>query len=100
VTTRPIPIRLRDLRLGEEFVTAITHRLGRVLEWGHVRPRGYWRQTGDPRPRWPVVLCQVGAQRLLLSPEVVVLVGASRQHWRIADASPGRWAERISAGVA
>jgi hypothetical protein len=96
---RLVPIRLGDLRISEEFETSLTHRRGHVIAWGHVRPSGYWSRSGALRPRWPAVLCQVGARRMLLSPELVVLVEGTRQHWRIADASPSRWAERVSERV-
>ena len=91
-----VPVHLRDLLLGEEFTTAITRRRGRVIAWGHMRPPGYWsRRDGEPRPRWPAVLCWVGGQEMRLSPEIVVLVGRDRIHWRTSDASASRWAKTL-----
>ena len=95
MTARKVPVRLGDLRISEEFETAIAHRHGRVLEWGHVRPSGYWQRQGEPRPKWRAVLCQIGATQVILAPELVVLVEGTRSHWRVGDTAPGRWSERL-----
>jgi len=60
---------LGDLRLSEEFHTVVKGRPGLVLDWGHVRDG------------LPVVVAQVQGQRLLLRPELVVLVDDDRPHW-------------------
>lgn len=92
-----VPIHLGELRLNEEFITSCLHRRGRVLDWGHVRPCGYWSRQGEERPRWPTVLCSLDGRTALLSPELVVLVERTRPHWRIADCQISRWAEPLRA---
>jgi hypothetical protein len=92
-----IQIRLRDLRLNEEFVTCCLSLHGRVLDWGHVRPSGYWSRNGEERPRWPAVMCSVQGQTMLLAPDLVVLVERSRPHWRLSDIQVNRWADFLRA---
>ena len=69
---------LSELRLSEEFRTTLTHRPGLVLDWGHIRVPHH---SGPPRSRLPVVVAQIQGQRLLLRPELVVLVDDDRPHW-------------------
>jgi len=89
-----IPLRLRDLRLCDDFETAVQHLRGRVLDWVHIRPSGKLKK-GEHRPRWQAVLCQIGAREVTFSPDLVVLVAPSRIHWRIGDGAPGRWAKTL-----
>jgi len=93
--TRKVPIRLGDLRISEEFETAVAHRHGHVVAWGHVRPSGYWHRMGEERPRWPAVSCHVEGRECIYSPDLVVLVERERAHWRVGDTAPGRWSERL-----
>ena len=95
MTTRKVPIRLGDLRISEEFETAVAHRHGHVIAWGHVRPAGYWSRMGQERPRWPAVLCSVDGRECIYSPDLVVLVERERAHWRVGDTAPGRWSKRL-----
>ncbi len=73
---------LSELRLSEEFRTTLTHRPGLVLDWGHIRvPYHSGPRLKGYRRRLRVVVAQVQGQRLLLRPELVVLVDDDRPHW-------------------
>ena len=93
---RKVPIRLGDLRISEEFETAVAHRHGHVVAWGHVRPAGYWSRRGEERPRWPAVLCSVDGRECIYSPDLVVLVERERRTGALpmrhrADGPRGWW---------
>lgn len=87
--TRLVPIRLCDLVLGEEFVTSLTRRQGRVLTWGHVR----WEDASGRRTRVRSVLVAYGTEQKIQRADLTVLVPSDRTHRRISDEA--RWNELL-----
>jgi hypothetical protein len=86
-----VPIRLRDLRLNEEFWTSLRRELGRVIDWGHVidvEPR-----TGR-MTRVRACLCRFGIEERIHSAELVVLVPFDRPHCR-HEADEDRWSQLL-----
>ena len=74
-----VPIRLRDLRLAEEFRTACSGHLGIVADWGHVVDVD--ERTGR-RTRVRAIKVRYGTVERIHSPEFVVLVPFDRPHAR------------------
>lgn len=87
--TRLVPVRLCDLTIGEDFVTSLTRRQGRVLTWGHV----LWEDASGRRTRVRSVLVAYGTEQKIHRAEMTVLVSADRTHRRISDES--RWTELL-----
>ena len=82
-----VPVRLRDLRLAEEFETSLTHQRGRVIDWGHVLDAD---RTGRVT-RVRAVMVRFGTVEKIHSAELVVLVPFNRPHVR-QDNDEQRWA--------
>ncbi len=88
---RLVPIRLRDLRLNEEFWTSVRRELGRVIARGHVldvEPR-----TGR-MTRVRACLCRFGMVERIHSAELVVLVPFDRPHCR-HEPGEDRWVQLL-----
>jgi hypothetical protein len=88
-----VKLTLVDLRLSEEFRTALTGEPGLVLDWGHIRSRS----DRPPRHHIPVVVAQVAGKRKLLPPNLLVLVDEDRPHWS-SDRRPEpavRWKQYV-----
>ena len=85
-----VPIQLGSLLIGEEFTTSCLGHPGRVLGWGsvqHVEHAGMRRVVTN----LPCVEAVVDGHAKQLSPELLVLVPATRSHTRIADLDPDRF---------
>lgn len=96
--TRPalVPVRLRELRIAEEFVTACSGQLGIVADWGHVldvEPR-----TGRST-RVRAVKVRYGGVERIHSGEMVVLVPHDRPHARLPK-DGDRWAAPLEGPAA
>jgi hypothetical protein len=89
---RLIPVPLRDLLYGEEFVTSLTRQRGSVVDTGHV----LWEdRTGRAtRVRAVHVRFASGAERVLRG-ETPVLVDADRKHARFDPAMDERRWEKL-----
>lgn len=84
-----LPVKLRDLRFGEEFSTCLTRQHGAVIDTGYV----LWTdRTGrQTRVRAVLVRFATGLEKILLA-ELAVLVDADRKHARFSPAEEAaRW---------
>lgn len=90
---RLVPVRLCDLVIGEEFVTSLTRRAGRVLAFGHVRLGSGNDDNPRPRARARSVLVTYGTEQRIHRADLTVLVPSERAHRRISDEA--RWNELL-----
>jgi hypothetical protein len=84
-----VPVRLRDLRISEEFETAISRSHGTVADWGYVVDVD--ERTGR-ETRVRAVRCRFGAVERTFSAELQVLVPFNRPHARRPPDDTARWA--------
>jgi hypothetical protein len=82
-----VKIALRDLRMGEEFQTALLGAPGIVLDWGHVRHEDRVGHVSRVR----AVLCRYSTVERVHSAEMVVLVSFDRPHLRREKDDANRW---------
>lgn len=82
-----VPVRLRELRIAEEFQTACSGQLGIVADWGHVVDVD--ERTGR-RTRVRAVKVRYGTVERVHSGEMVVLVPFERPHAR-HERGTARW---------
>ncbi len=73
-----VSIRLRDLRIAEEFLTSLGHAPGVVFDWGYVVDVD---RTGR-QTRVRAVKVRFGTVEQILHAEVLVLVPFDRPHAR------------------
>jgi hypothetical protein len=90
-----VPIRLRELALGEDFETGVFRERGEVVSWGHVLEQ-------DDRGavfRIRAVLCKFGREFRIHSGEMLVHIPASRIRPR-RRYSDTRWSARLDLELA
>lgn len=87
-----VPVRLRDLRLSEEFETSCSRRKGRVMAWGYSLE--VEERTGR-KTRVRACLCRFGTVEQIYSAEMRVLVPFDRPHARQRKDDAARWAAQL-----
>jgi hypothetical protein len=90
---RLVPVRLRDLIIGQEFTTTLTRRHGVVSGTGWVP----WDDGTGRTVRLRAVLIRYdcGAERIHVA-ETAVLVASDTEHRRFtADEQERRWCEQL-----
>jgi hypothetical protein len=87
-----VAVRLRDLRLAEEFSTLLTLQRGSVVSTGNV----LWADRTGRETRVQAVLVRFGHQERILLAELRVLVEAERPHatWTAREEEL-RWLGRL-----